>query len=80
MHISIQKPFITAFLNYAIMHINASVSKENLNITPKTRQKNIWMFAVNFLPLHPTAVVSFIPMISFICCKGMYFHRNKKNI
>lgn len=39
MHISIQKPFITAFLNYAIMHINASISKENLNITPKTRQK-----------------------------------------
>ena len=39
MHISIQKPFITAFLNYAIMHINASVSKENLNTTPKTRQK-----------------------------------------
>ena len=39
MHISIQNPFITAFQNYAIMHINASISKENSIITPKTRKK-----------------------------------------
>lgn len=38
MHIYIQKPFIMAVLDYAIMHINASVSKENPIITPKTRQ------------------------------------------
>ena len=39
MHISIQKPFIKAYLDYAIMYINASANKENPIITPKTRQK-----------------------------------------
>ena len=52
-HKYFETPLKTDVLNYAIMYINASQIKDNLIITPKTRQKYlvIWSKILTFAPI-----------------------------
>ncbi len=59
-HKCFETPLKTDVLNYAIMYINASRIKDNLIITPKTRQKYlvIWSEILTFAPIRIVTTLS----------------------